>query len=83
MNQYDKEMAEQISARNAVPMKPVRRKRSFLRFLLLVISYAIVAAIVWQVAAKQAVVDPAKQQAQAEQEIKVTVEKVSKLMILR
>ncbi len=82
MNQNDKEMAEQISARNAVPMKPIKRKKSFLRFLLLVVSYAIVAVIVWQVAAKQADVDQVKQQERAQQEIKETVEKVGKLMIL-
>ncbi len=65
----------------AMPYRPAKRKRGFFRFLLLVLSYVIVAAVVWNVA-EHWKIDPAKQQARAEAEIRNTVDRVRKLMIL-
>lgn len=80
MNPSERDGME-VSGAKAPTVRPPKKKRSFLRFLLLIISYLIVAYAVWMVA-QQWKVDPAKQQERAEQEIKVTVEKVGKLMIL-
>ncbi len=80
MNPSDKETSEPLVQKSA-PFRPVKKKRRFFRFLILVLSYVIVAAVVWKVA-EQWKIDPVKQQARAEQEVRNTVEKVRKLMIL-
>ena len=80
MNPSEREGADAMPSKSPLA-RPAKKKRSFLRFLLLLLSYLVVAAIVWKVA-DQWKMDPTKQQARAEQEVKTTVDKVSKLMFL-
>lgn len=80
MNPSEREGADAMPSKSPMA-RPAKKKRSFLRFLLLLLSYLVVAAIVWKVA-DQWKMDPTKQQARAEQEVKTTVDKVSKLMLL-
>jgi hypothetical protein len=80
MNPLEKDIPES-SISKGVSSRPIKKQRSFLKFVLLILSYVIVAALAWKVA-EQWEVDPAKQQARAEGEIRSTVDRVRKLMIL-
>ncbi|MES2985982.1 MAG: hypothetical protein V4686_02560 [Patescibacteria group bacterium] len=55
--------------------------RKFLKFILLLISYALVALLVWKVTTKR-LVDPVVLQEQAAKELTTLVEKVGKIMVL-
>lgn len=73
--------AENVQAEVARPSRPQPKRGKFLKFILLIVSYAIVGVAVWQIQT-QLQMDPARQQARAEQEIKAVVDKVSKLILL-
>ncbi len=81
MNPSEKEGGEHVAPKIPSPRPMPRKKGGAFKFILLILSYVIVAAIVWKVA-DQWKADPTKQQARAEQEIKSTVAKVGKLMLL-
>ncbi len=81
MNPTEKDPAESPISKNPSAMRPARKRRSFSKLLLLLISYAVVAAVAWNIAS-QWEVDPAKQQARADQEVRNTVNQVRKLMVL-
>jgi hypothetical protein len=81
MNPIDRESPESMTVKAPGSSRPIKKKRGFLRFLLLILSYVVVAVIVWKVS-DQWKVDPSKAQARAEQEVKATVEKVRKIMLL-
>lgn len=58
-----------------------KAKKKFTKLILLLISYLILAIIVWKVATKQTT-DPVKLQEQAQKELTAIVEAVGKIMIL-
>lgn len=81
MNPQERDFSSAPTMPKSPAQRPVKSRMSFLKFLLLILSYVIVAAIVWKVS-DQWKNDPAKQQAKADQQIRSTVDKVRKLMIL-
>lgn len=74
-------ISENVQAESPRVAKSTPKKGGFLKYLLLVVSYIIVGIAVWQIQAKVQM-DPARQQARAEQEIKSVVNKVANLMLL-
>lgn len=58
-----------------------KTKRKFTKLILLIISYVILALIVWKVATKQTT-DPVKLQEQAQKELTAIVDSVGKIMVL-
>ncbi len=81
MNPQERDFTSAPAVPKTPAPRPAKTKMGFLKFLLLVLSYIVVAAIVWKVS-DQWKNDPAKQQARADEQVRSTVDKVRKLMIL-
>ncbi len=72
-------IAESMQAESPRATRVPQKKGGFLRYLLLVVSYVVVGVAVWQIQA-QVQLDPARQQAKAEEEVKSIVNRVSILI---
>jgi hypothetical protein len=59
----------------------IKPKRKFIKLILLIISYAVVAGVVWIYSSKMQQ-SPTYQQEQAQKQVKTLVEKVGKLVVL-
>lgn len=74
-------MSENQQMESPRTTKNPQKKKGFLKYLLLIVSYAVVGVAVWQIQS-QMQADPARQQARAEAEIKAVVDRVANLILL-